>query len=84
LSVLVKAKKASKIQFVANLASKGIGVIFTIILARILDPIDYGNLTVAIVFTGFLTIFSNFGFQSFLIKMMIAIRVFLTRHLSSN
>jgi O-antigen/teichoic acid export membrane protein len=68
LSVLTKAKRAGKIQFAATLASKGIGVIFTIVLARILFPEDYGNLTVAILVTGFLTIFSNFGFQTFIIQ----------------
>jgi O-antigen/teichoic acid export membrane protein len=68
LSVLTKAKTASKIQLVATLLSKGIGAIFTIWLARILFPADYGYLTIAILVTGFLTIFSNFGFQSFLLQ----------------
>ncbi|MFZ2904626.1 MAG: oligosaccharide flippase family protein [Cyclobacteriaceae bacterium] len=68
MSVLNKAKRAGKIQFIAILISKGIGVIFTVLLARILFPEDYGNLTVALIFTGFLTIFSNFGFQTFLIQ----------------
>lgn len=68
MTILQKAKKAGKIQFAATLLSKGIGVVFTIVLARILFPEDYGNLTIAIIFTGFLTIFSNFGFQTYLVQ----------------
>lgn len=68
MTVFARAKAASKVQFIAVFASKGIGFLLTILLARILNPEDYGYFSIAILVTGFLSIFSNFGFQSFLIQ----------------
>jgi O-antigen/teichoic acid export membrane protein len=63
-----KSRKASKIQLAATVLAKGIGFLFSLVLVRLLAPEDYGHLTLALLFTNFLTIFNNFGFQTFIIR----------------
>ena len=54
-------KKASIITILGKYSSVLLNLIFTIILSRILSPIDFGYVAVIVIFTTFFTIVSEFG-----------------------
>lgn len=49
-------------------ATRGIGLVSTVILARLLVPADFGLLALATLLFGLLLIFGEFGFDNYLIK----------------
>ncbi len=68
-SIGVKSKRAAKIQWSISIIGKIIGLLSSIVLARLLMPEDYGYLTLSLIFTGLITILGDFGFQTFIIQL---------------
>ena len=52
----------------AQVLSQGSRFVISVILARLLSPADFGLLGMTIVFTGFASLFSDFGFGSALVQ----------------
>ncbi len=63
-----KAKKASVTLLIATALGKGLTIFGNIGLAWLLSPEDFGNLTIALLFTEFLGTIGNIGFQTYLIQ----------------
>jgi O-antigen/teichoic acid export membrane protein len=52
----------------SQLLSQGSRFVISVVLARLLSPADFGLLGMTIVFTGFASLFSDFGFGSALVQ----------------
>lgn len=63
-----RSVRSAAITTSAQLTRLGIQFIGTVILARILSPADYGLLGMAMMITGFLSMFADFGLSSALIQ----------------
>lgn len=64
----ISLKKAALINAVSKYTSILFGIIFSMILARILTPEDYGIVAVTTVFTNFFTIFADMGISTGIIQ----------------
>lgn len=59
--------KGAALMVLMRLAVRGLGIVSTIILARLLVPADFGLVALATIFSGLLEVISNFGFEYALI-----------------
>lgn len=64
----ISLKKAALINAISRYISIMLGIGFTMILARILTPDDYGIVAVIIVFTNFFAIFADMGISNGIIQ----------------
>lgn len=68
MSLSKKMMRGSAWMFGMNWALRLIGIVNTMILARLLAPEDFGLFTMAVVFMGMLTAFSEMGIQLIVIR----------------
>src|SRR6266566_2103818 len=67
-SVMGQIARGSGWTIAARWSVRGIGLISTIILARLLDPADFGVVAMAMVVVGFISVFSQAGQNSAVIR----------------
>jgi O-antigen/teichoic acid export membrane protein len=60
--------KALKWSYAGNWGEKGLAALFTVILAGLLGPRDFGTVSIAVVYIGFLQIFLDQGFTTALVQ----------------
>ena len=60
--------KALKWSYVGNWGERGFAALFTIILAGLLGPRDFGTVSIAVVYIGFLQMFLDQGFMTALVQ----------------
>jgi PST family polysaccharide transporter len=60
--------KAVKWSYAGNWGEKGFAALFTIILAGLLGPRDFGTVSIAVVYIGFLQMFLDQGFMAALVQ----------------
>lgn len=68
MSEEISIKKAALINFVSKYSNIFIQILYMAILARILDPDDFGVVAIITVFTTFFTLFADMGFGAALIQ----------------
>ena len=66
---LKKGVLSSVLLVVDSIAKKLVGLISTLILARVLAPEDFGIIAIATLMVGFIQILSNTGSQQYLLRV---------------
>jgi len=66
-----KAKRSAYYLLLGGMFSKAISFIGSILLARILFPEDYGYILIAMIFTGFVDMLGNMGFENYYLQQKI-------------
>ncbi|MHA7881230.1 MAG: oligosaccharide flippase family protein [Saccharospirillum sp.] len=69
MSSAIKSLKGSALLVAESLSKKMVGLISTIILARVLMPEDFGLVAIALIFGGFLNVLSNTGTMEYLLRV---------------
>ena len=64
----MSVRKSAKYIFIGNIISRTITVVGSIFLARILFPEDYGYLLMAAIFSSFIQLFGNMGFEYYYLQ----------------
>jgi O-antigen/teichoic acid export membrane protein len=68
MSLLHRARKNIVLKFVAEILIRSLAILFTISAARYLGDRDYGHYSLAYFFAGLITIFSDMGLSTVLIR----------------
>jgi O-antigen/teichoic acid export membrane protein len=68
MSYLFRARKNIGLKFVAEVLIRSLSFLFIIVIARYLGDRDFGHYSLAYFFAGLLTVFSDFGLNTVLIR----------------
>ncbi|MFH0785992.1 MAG: flippase [Pseudomonadota bacterium] len=68
MSLLLRARKNIVLKFVAEVLIRSLSFLFIIVIARYLGDRDFGHYSLAYFFAGLLTVFSDFGLNTVLIR----------------